>query len=165
VRFKCIIAGVLALLLAACASFYPRQTGCVSAVVLRRFPSSEELGRYPLAKDGRFSLSFIHSVSTTPVRDNYRVEGDTIIQTSETFEAHGAGLPSMFGEPGATDWEQRDGKFILHMQRPIDRLIVRTDRRYHNRLHLHDTEIDLNQWEDQALEVIIEPSQVQYVPK
>ena len=105
----------------------------------------------------KFALSFIHSVTMTPVRDNYEMTPDGgICQTSEIFESHCAGLPYSDQETGATRWEQKDGKFILHMKRDIPKLVVRTDKRYRNRLHIQDQVIDLNQWEDQALLIAVE---------
>lgn len=152
-------AGVLALLLAPAAGAPGPATaggGCMQLVV-RQFPAAVELARCRLPPGGRFMLSFIHSVSQTPVTDAYRVEEGRIIQESETFMTHEAGLPSQVGEPGGLAWEHRDGRFILHLERPIPQLVMRTDRRYCNRLHLPDHVVDLNQWPDQALELRVEP--------
>ncbi|WP_319408616.1 DUF1850 domain-containing protein [uncultured Desulfosarcina sp.] len=154
---KPVIAGVLALLLAACTASGVRPDKAHPCLTLSRFPSCLILGQYPLPGDGAFSLSFIHSVSQTPVRDDYQTLDSRIIQTAETFQAHGAGLPSGTDETGVTGWEHHDGHFIIRMQRPIHRLIVRTDRNYRNRLHIDGKEIDLNAWEDQALELAIVP--------
>ncbi len=155
-----LLAGVLAVLLAACSAFGNRSDQAHPCLTISRYPSQMILGNYPLPKDGVFSLSFIHSVSQTPVRDDYQTIDWRITQTAETFQAHGAGLPSGADEPGATGWEHRDGRFIIRMQRPIPRLIVRTDRNYHNRLHIGGREINLNAWEDQALELVIVPCTV-----
>jgi len=154
---KRVIAGVLALLLAACTASGGRPDKALPCLSISRFPSSFILGHYPLPEEGAFSLSFIHSVSQTPVRDDYQTLGYRIIQTAETFQAHGAGLPSGADETGVTGWEHHDGHFIIRMQRPIPRLIVRTDRNYCNRLHIDGKEIDLNTWEDQALELAVVP--------
>lgn len=106
--------------------------------------------------DGEFELSFIHSVSLTPVTDHYRLiksrGGDLAIkQTAEIFVAHGQGLPSLVNEPDATSFERRNGQFILEMDRKIGRLIVRTDERFKNRLHTGNSTINLNQWPDSGL--------------
>lgn len=106
--------------------------------------------------DAEFELSFIHSVSLTPVTDYYRLiqspTGDlTIKQTAEVFVAHGQGLPSLVNEPDATSFERRNGQFILKMDRKIGRLIVRTDQRFENRLHTGNSTINLNQWPDSGL--------------
>lgn len=109
--------------------------------------------------DGRFELSFIHSVSVTPVTDYYRLikspTGDlTIKQTAEAFFAHGQGLPSLVNEPDATSFERQNGQFILRMNRKIDRLIVRTDERFKNRMHTGNSTINLNQWPDSGLLIV-----------
>ena len=125
-------------------------------MVIRQFPTRTALASYCIPRDGCFSLSFIHSVSLTPVRDDYRIEADCIVQVAETFQTHEAGLPSLEQEADALGWEWQDGQFLLRMHRQIQHLVMRTDRQYRNRLHLADRIIDLNQWNDQALELSIE---------
>jgi hypothetical protein len=151
------IAGVLALVLAACFPLGSRPGATHPCLTISRFHTQVIVGNYPLPEDGSFSLSFIHSVSQTPVRDHYRAVDWRIIQTAETFQAHGAGLPSGVDEPGATAWEHRDGRFVIHMERQIPRLVVRTDRNYRNRLHIGGLEVNLNGWDDQALELAVVP--------
>ena len=153
---KLAIAGVLAVLLAACSVPLNRSSQVHPCLTISRFPSGLTLGSYRMPEDGGFSLSFIHSVSLTPVRDDYHANDFRIIQTSETFMAHGAGLPSGSDEPGVTGWEHSDGRFVIHMNRHIPKLIIRTDRNYCNRLHIGGREINLNDWDDQALELAIE---------
>ena len=109
------------------------------------------MGRYPLGRDPQFELSFIHSVSLTRVKDIYQIRAGKILQTKEIFQAHGAGLPTSPAEPFATAFVKTKEGFVLHMERPIQPLVVRTDKRYENRLSLAGTTVDLNQWEDQAL--------------
>lgn len=106
-----------------------------------------------LLKENRFDLSFIHSVSLTPVKDVYEIQpiingSYKIKQTKEFFIAHGQGLPSMQNEPDVIKFEHHDGQFILHLDRPINDLIVRLDKRFKNRLHTGQNIINLNQWSD-----------------
>ncbi len=154
---KLIAAGVLALLLCACCL----QTGSTGldteSLVIAQFPKQQELGRYRLGVDKIFTLSFIHSVSKTRVTDVYEVQAGKIVQTKELFKAHGAGLPSSPDEPGGLFWEKDKDQFILHMKRPISKLVVQTDKIYQNRLALGSVIIDLNQWKDQALLIYIDP--------
>ena len=154
---KWLIAGVLAVVLAACASPSSRSETERCCLVIRKFPSQVVLGNFRLPEDRHFSLTFIHSVSETPVRDDYQIIAGRIVQMAETFQAHGAGLPSGLDEPGVTGWELHDGRFVIHMQRPITKLVVRTDRNYRNRLHIDGNEINLNDWQDQALEMTAIP--------
>lgn len=151
------LAGVLAVLVVACASLNPSiKSGCSHAISVRQFPDRTELARWDIPSDNRFSLSFIHSVSGTPVRDDYEVVDGRIIQVASVFETHEAGLPSLEQEPDAIYWEYQDGRFLLHLRRPIPQLVMRTNRRYRNRLTLNTEIHDLNQWDDQALELVIE---------
>lgn len=131
-------------------------------LTVRQYPGMDILASFPLEKETRFALSFIHSVTVTPVRDNYEITPEGICQTSEIFESHCAGLPYSDRETNATKWEQKNGKFILHMERKIPRLVVRTDKNYKNRLHLSGRTIDLNQWEDQALLLDVTPVDTHY---
>ena len=102
-------------------------------LTIRQYPAMTVLATVPITGGKTFSLSFIHSVTLTPVQDIYEITSDGgICQTSEIFESHCAGLPFSEQETGATKWEQRDGKFILHMKRDIPKLVVRTDRTYQN---------------------------------
>jgi len=149
------MAGVLALLLAACTASSIGTGKALNCLAVSRYPSKLMLGQYPLPEDGTFSLSFIHSVSTTPVRDDYQIADTRIIQIAETFQAHGAGLPSGVDEAGMTSWEHHDRRFVIRMKRPIPRLVVQTDRNYRNRLHMDGKEINLNHWPDQALELAV----------
>lgn len=115
------------------------------------FPRGTQHAVFDLPDDNRFSLSFIHSVSITPVTDHYSVEGGAILQTSEVFMAHGAGLPSFSGDVGATGWHHENGKFILNMRRPIGAMIVRVQAEYQNVLHIGSRKIRLADWGDGAL--------------
>jgi len=152
------IAGVLALVLAACSSVGTNSLNIGSGyLVISQFPEGVELGRYPLGENKTFFLSFIHSVSKTKVKDIYEIRGRRIVQTEEFFKAHGAGLPSSPEEPGGLSWEKTKDWFILHMERPIPKLVVRTDKMYQNRLGLGSETIDLNGWEDQALLIFVDP--------
>lgn len=140
------------------AAALPLTTGTASAAALQISQSrgDTQLTCVPVA-DNTFELSFIHSVSLTPVEDLYQIrrqgQGLTILQTAERFTAHGQGLPSMAGEPDATAFEHKNGTFILQMQRPIRDLIVRTDQRFKNRLHTGQTTVNLNQWPDTGLRI------------
>lgn len=102
-----------------------------------------EIARYPLGQDRVFSLSFIHSVSRTPVTDLYRIEAGEIIQTAEIFTGHGAGLPSIADDVGATGWRHEGGRFILDMRRPTGPIPLRIQAQYENILHIAGTDLPL----------------------
>lgn len=155
-KVKALGAGFLAIMLAACSLISTVPDAPQRNMVIRQYPSHQKIAQYLVRDSEEFALSFIHSVSKTPVRDEYVIIGTKIIQVTEIFEAHGAGLPSDTLDAGAVGWEHRNGQFILRLQRPIPRLIVQTDKNYLNHLHLGELDIDLNQWENQPLELCIE---------
>ena len=123
---------------------------------------SETYGGQPVTQiatgpDGTFELSFIHSVSKTPVSDRYRITADGILQTAEVFQAHGAGLPSFVGDVDATGWRHEDGRFILDMARPTDPIHLRVQADYENALHADGTDYVLAQFGVQALTITLCP--------
>ncbi|WP_010138118.1 DUF1850 domain-containing protein [Oceanicola sp. S124] len=99
--------------------------------------------RVPLGPDATFELSFIHSVSRTPVTDTYRIEDGRILQTSEIFMAHGAGLPSIANDMDATGWRHENGHFILDMNRYTGPIPLRIQAQFKNTLHVAGTELPL----------------------
>ena len=147
---------LLTIMLVGCSFSLPNARTPQKDLVIRQYPAHQVIARYSIGSLEQFSLSFIHSVSKTPVRDDYIIDGNKIIQITEIFEAHGAGLPSDTLDAGALGWEHRNGQFILRLHRPIPRLIVQTDMNYLNHLQLGQVDVDLNQWENQALEICIE---------
>lgn len=102
-----------------------------------------EVTRLPLGPDQSFDLSFIHSVSRTPVVDSYRVEDGEILQTREVFMAHGAGLPSIANDMDATGWRHEDGHFILDMQRYTGPIPLRIQAQFKNTLSIDGTDLPL----------------------
>ncbi|MDK3016578.1 DUF1850 domain-containing protein [Pseudodonghicola flavimaris] len=110
-----------------------------------------EIARLPLGPDGTFDLSFIHSVSRTPVTDSYRVEEGRIVQTRETFMAHGAGLPSIANDMDATGWRHENGHFILDMHRLTGPIPLRIQAQFKNTLHIAGTHLPLAELGQSAL--------------
>lgn len=124
------------------------------SLCIRSFPESALLWQQDLARSGSaFSLHFLHSVSNTPVEDQYGIQEGKIVQRAEIFVAHGAGLPSLMNEVGAQSWSHEKGRFVLKMKRPIDNLIIRVNPDYQNRLTTEKTQLDLTQWGRRALSI------------
>jgi hypothetical protein len=124
---------------------------------IARFPVPEQnsiLQTLKLRSD-QFSLSFIHSVSMTPVFDDYIVKNGQIIQIQERFSSHGAGLPSMADDSNNENWQLVDGVFHLKMERDIQRLIVRVNPDYNNYVLIGDETYDLTRWGRMAVEISI----------
>lgn len=125
----------LGMALAAILSF-PIAALSAPSLCLSSHPENKVLRSYPLEPEGFFKLGFIHSVSRTQVIDAYRIDGNQIVQTSEVFLTHGAGLPSNTDELNATGWRHENGQFILDLDRPIGTVIVRIQPEYKNTLHV-----------------------------
>lgn len=105
--------------------------------------NQSEVARLPLGPDRRFDLSFIHSVSRTPVTDSYHVVDGEIVQTREVFVAHGAGLPSIADDMDAIGWRHEDGQFILDMNRHTGPIPLRIQAQFKNTLHIAGTDLPL----------------------
>ena len=97
----------------------------------------------------RFALSWRNSVTLTPVLEIYALDRDGIRQIEERFSAHGPGMAHT-GEA----WRREDGMFVITLDRPIERLVLRSAPAYENRLRIAETEIDLTQWSGVPLELI-----------
>lgn len=95
-----------------------------------------------------FELVYRHSVTLTPVISHYRLDATGIVQTEERFSAHGPGVASA-GE----GWHREGGQFVLPLERPIERLILRSAPQHENRLIVNDVAIDLFRWPREPLEV------------
>jgi hypothetical protein len=99
--------------------------------------------------DDRFTMTYVHPVTRTPVEENYRATADGITQTSIAFEQQGSGLPTE-GTAGE-QWERRDGRFIVTMARKFDGIRMRASKDQSPRLVAGAQKIDLAQWGDRAL--------------
>ncbi|WP_209427598.1 DUF1850 domain-containing protein [Pararhodobacter sp. SW119] len=100
-----------------------------------------------------FTLSYRHSVTLSRVQADYRVAADgTIRQTAERFADLGPGMTHGGAPP------RREGAgYVLALDRPIDRLILRASPDAANRLHLIGAEIALTRWPGTPLEILARP--------
>lgn len=117
--------------------------------------SGERLARVPLPAGHSFTLAYTHSVSLRPVESRYRVQGNAIVQVAEVFDEHGPGMSTQPG-PGERLEMQRDGsgsRFVLHMARPIDRLVVRLHERPAFRLTAGERTLALDRWRTRSVEL------------
>jgi hypothetical protein len=75
------------------------------------------------APDGKFTLSFIHSVQKTPVYEFFRIDGDNKLVLYETkYYSLGVGLP--FSEENGTFVNDK-GEFVLNLTRTFDSIPIR----------------------------------------
>ena len=109
----------------------------------------------PLARIGvdernpTFRLTYIHSVTRTPVDEVYRVEGLRIVETEIRFVQHGPGLPTA-PDAGGT-FEHRDGKFVVRLNRSFDTIVMRVHADQQPALIAGAQSLDLARWGNRAL--------------
>ena len=96
-----------------------------------------------------FRVTYVHSVTLTPVEERYVVEGDHIVQTEIRFVEHGPGLPTA-PDAGGT-FEQRDGTFVVRGRREFDRIVMRVDAAQEPALATATRTLDLARWGHRAL--------------
>jgi hypothetical protein len=98
-------------------------------LVLEDAASGEHLGVFSLP-DGRFTVSFRHSVNQTMVHEEYAVQDGVIYLEACRYYSFGAGVPTEVPE-GVTLTYDEDGAMVLTgFHRPIDPLIYSVSRVY-----------------------------------
>ena len=113
------------------------------------------LARVTLPPERSFALTYTHSVSLRPVESRYVLRGGGIVQVAEVFDEHGPGM-STEPAPGERLERQLDGsgsRFVLHMSRTIDRLVVRLHERPAFRLTVGGRSLSLDQWRTRSVEL------------
>jgi len=98
-----------------------------------------------------FALSYIHSVTRTPVVETYGATASGITQTSIAFTEHGPGLPTE-GTDGER-WERRDGRFVVMMNRAFTTIRMRVHADQQPVLAAAGRSVALAQWGNRALEL------------
>lgn len=142
---------------AAAAALLACSAGAAAGCVLELLEpaSGTGLARVPLTAERSFALAYTHSVSLRPVESRYVVRDNGIVQTAEVFDEHGPGMSTSPG-PGERLEMQRDGsgnRFVLHMSRPIERLVVRLHERPAFRLTAGEQALELDRWRTRSVEL------------
>ena len=101
------------------------------------------------AGDATFAITYVHSVTRTPVEERYRISGSEIIESEIRFEQHGPGLPTE-ADPGGT-FARSDGRFIVTMDRHFPEIVMQVHADQSPRLSAGSRSIDLAQWGNRAL--------------
>jgi len=96
-----------------------------------------------------FAITYMHSVTRTPVEERYRVDGATIIETQMTFSQHGPGLPTA-ADAGST-MRTVDGRMVVTMARSFDAIVMRVHADQSPQLHVVGRATDLAAWGNRAL--------------
>lgn len=84
------VAAALLLVVAGVAAAVPAGT----VLVVEDIDSGERYITHPVENGSVVGLEYTHSVEKSRVYDEYRVEGDTLVNTRMEFESYGWGLPS-----------------------------------------------------------------------
>lgn len=113
-------------------------------------PGGEALLRFGLpGGDPAFTITYVHSVTRTPVVESYRIEGDAIVQTQIRFAQHGPGLPTQADAGGA--FERRDGQFVVTMTRRFPVIVMRVHAQQQPRLVAGGVALDLAKWGNRSI--------------
>jgi hypothetical protein len=124
------------------------------ALEVRSVPQEDVLERVPLTRHA-FALRYTHSVTLRPVESRYELRGGRIVQTAEVFDEHGPGMATepIPGERLDTVRDASGVRYLMTMQRPIERLIVRVHRLPGQKLVVNDETLDLTRFGERALEL------------
>ena len=107
------------------------------------------------ADDPSFTITYVHSVTRTPVLERYAISGSEIVETEIRFEQHGPGLPTE-ADAGGT-FTRSDGRFIVTMDRRFPNVVMRVHADQSPRLTAGNRNIDLAQWGNRALTLSVIP--------
>ncbi|MFA1611734.1 DUF1850 domain-containing protein [Halobellus rubicundus] len=89
---RVLVAAALAVLLLSVGVAVAVPTGQV--LVVEDLDTGEEYVTQPVDDGSTVALEYMHSVEKTRVYDEYRVDGDTLVNTRMEFESYGWGLPA-----------------------------------------------------------------------
>ncbi|KOX96802.1 C4-dicarboxylate ABC transporter [Halorubrum tropicale] len=109
-------------------------------LVVEGIDTGERYLTHPVDDGSTVALSYTHSVEKTPVYDEYRVEGETLVNTRMEFESYGWGLPSRVNVTNV------NGTFVYDPPGPIttlETLSVSPGRIANHTLIVEDTRYDL----------------------
>ena len=101
------------------------------------------------ADDPSFTITYLHSVTRTPVMERYAIAGSEIVETETRFEQHGPGLPTEADKGGT--YSHGDAGFVVTMDRHFATIVMRVHRDQSPRLGAETRSLDLAQWGNRAL--------------
>jgi hypothetical protein len=117
---------------------------------LASHPDGATLQRIALpAQAPDFAITYVHSVTRTPVEERYRVDGATLVETQMSFSQHGPGLPTAADAGSAM--RTVDGRLVVTMARNFDTIVMRVHADQLPQLHASNRAVDLAAWGNRAL--------------
>ena len=121
-----------------------------ACLALTSHPDGARLSVLELPEDNTtFTISYVHSVTRTPVLERYSVAGREIVETEIDFEQHGPGLPTE-ADAGGT-FSRSNGRFIVTMDRHFPAIVMQVHPDQLPRLVAGTRSLDLAQWGNRAL--------------
>jgi len=121
-----------------------------SCLALTSHPDGAGLSQIALPEDDTsFTITYVHSVTRTPVLERYAISGSEIVETEMRFEQHGPGLPTQ-ADSGGT-FSRSDGRFVVTMDRHFPTIVMQVHRDQSPRLVAGTRSFDLAQWGNRAL--------------
>ncbi len=142
-RFLALLPGLLAGVLAG-------DLAHAACLALTSDPDGAPLGLLALGgADPAFSVTYVHSVTRTPVDERYRVEFDSIVQTEIRFEQHGPGLPT--APDAGSRWTHDERGFAVTTNRRFERIVMRVHADQKPTLAAGPQAIALAQWGNRAI--------------
>jgi len=127
-----------------------------ACLTLTSHPDGRPLAAVAVAQDPpEFTITYVHSVTRTPVIERYAIAGSEIVETEMRFEQHGPGLPTE-ADAGGT-FKRSEGGFVVTMDRHFPTIVMRLHRDQSPRLATGTRSIDLAQWGNRALALGVVP--------
>ena len=127
-----------------------------ACVTLASHPDGRMLATVALPPDDpSFALTYVHSVTRTPVVERYAVFGSELVETEIRFEQHGPGLPTE-ADAGGT-FTRSDGNFVVTMNRHFPGIVMQVHADLSPRLVVGACVTDLAQWGNRALSLGVVP--------
>jgi hypothetical protein len=119
-------------------------------LTLASHPEGQVLAALVVPPDNpSFALTYVHSVTRTPVTERYVVSGGEMVEKQIRFTQHGPGLPTE-ADPGGT-YTNRNGEFVVTMNRRFPVIVMQVHADQSPRLNVGTRVADLAQWGNRAL--------------
>lgn len=128
----------------------------LACLSLASHPEGAPLARVEAAR-GTFTITYVHSVTRTPVDERYHVDGTAIVETEIRFRQHGPGLPTE-ADPGGS-WRRDGDAFVVTMERRFDAIPMRVhaDQQWRLAVDGDPRPVNLAQWGNRAIALSARP--------
>ena len=125
-----------------------------ACLTLTSHPEGRALADFPLPQNfAEFTISYVHSVTRTPVTERYVAVGSEIVETEMRFEQHGPGLPTE-ADAGET-FTSSNGHFVVTMDRHFPVIVMQVHADQSPRLVAGTGSLELAQWGNRAVSLAV----------